>query len=596
MSSASNEALDAVLVARKKLTCDELTASAGALWWLQSDPDIGGTVRLMSWRNDVGVRAISPQEMPIGGWLHGYGGGSYARSDSGTWIVGSHDSSLYFLDAHGQCTRTAPAGDDCIYGDLSAAGDRVLAVRERPDGGDEIVEVAADGRTRVLVSSPGFLGAPRLHGDRLLFLEWDADRMPWDATALRMAHYERGGALGPSKQIAGGPQESVVQPAWGPDGAVYFMSDRTGWWNLYRWDQDGARRLVAIDQDCAAAPWEGGYQSYVFLSGGRVALTVHDGLTTALKVANSVGETTSVGADVTSVKPYLAVVGGQIAVIGSSPTRTPSVLLIDADQTEASATTPLGQPPSGDDLPTVTRTELREVTNGVTKLRFLLRLPLLGRQGLPLLVRAHPGPTDDVPLRRDVTADFFTSRGFAVADVAYRGSSGQGRAFRKLLDGHWGEYDVDDCAAVAEHLLSDGTARPGAVFISGASAGGYTALQAVCRSTPFAAATATSAIINPACWATRVPRFQRPHAAILEGPAGAVRAERVTRPVLLIHGSDDAIAPAEDAMALAEQLRSRDSRHRALFLEDGGHYLSHPRCREAALTAEWEFYRQFIEP
>jgi dipeptidyl aminopeptidase/acylaminoacyl peptidase len=595
MASASNEALDAASVARKKLTCDELTASAEALWWLQSDPDLGGTVRLMRWSQDVGTRAISPPQIPVGGWLHGYGGGSYARTSSGTWIVGSYDSSLYVLDAQGRCSRAVPDGDDCVYGDLSAAGESVLAVRERPGGGDEIVEVAADGRPRVLVSSPGFLGAPRRRGDRLLFLEWDADRMPWDATALRLAHYEHSGGLGPAKQIVGGPQESVVQPAWGPDGAVYFMSDRTGWWNLYRWDQPGTRRIVAIDQDCAAAPWEGGYQSYAFLPGGRTALTVHDGLSTTLLMANPDGQTTAAGAGITSVKPYLAAAGERIAVIGSTPTRAPSILLVDPDQAGAGAVTTLGQPPSGDDLPMLTQTELRELPVGEITLRFLLRLPQFGRRGLPLLVRAHPGPTDDVPLRRDVTADFFTSRGFAVADVAYRGSSGQGRAFRKLLDGHWGEYDVDDCAAVAEHLLSDGTARSAAVFISGASAGGYTALQAVCKPTPFVAATATSAIIDPTRWASRVPRFQRPHAAILQGPAGLVRAERVTRPVLLIHGTDDAIAPAEDAMELAEQLRPRDARHAALFLDGGGHYLSDPRCREAALTAEWEFYRRLIE-
>lgn len=596
MSSASHRPLDAAAVARRKIACDELTASAGCLWWLQSDPDLGSTMRLMQWHEDTGTRAASPQELSIGGWLHGYGGGSFAVTGSEAWVVNSHDGSLYWLDASGRCTHVVP-DDGCVYGDLWAAGERVLAVRELPNGGDEIVEVAVDGKLRVLVSSSSFLSTPRLRQGALLFLEWNADKMPWDATTLRMARYGADGALDSIVQVAGGGEQSIVQPTWGPDGSVYFMSDQTGWWNLYRWDETGARRVLAVDQDCAAAPWEGGYQSYAFLSGGRVTLTVQDGFSTCLMVGMPGEKPASVGLGITSVKPYVAVVKEQLAVIGSSPVRAPSVLLVDPNRDDAQAVTPLGQPPDSNDLPGASRAEVWALTRDAFTLRFLLRLPhdQAEPRGLPLLVRAHPGPTDDVPLRRDVTADFFTSRGFAVADVAYRGSSGQGRAFRQLLYGHWGEYDVEDCAAVAAHLVEQGVARPGAVFISGASAGGYTALQAVCVPTPFIAATATSAIIDPARWAMRVPRFQRPHGARLAGAAGEVRAERVSRPVLLIHGSDDSIAPADEALALADQLRSHDVRHEALFLDGGDHYLADPRCREAALTAEWGFYQRLME-
>ena len=596
MSIASTRPLDAAVVARAKVACDELTRSPGGLYWLQSDPDAGGAVRLMRWREDEQARAVSPPQISIGSWLHGYGGGSFVLSERGAWITSARDSSLHFLRNDGRSDRVVP-DDGCVYGDLAPAGDRLLAVRERPGGGDEIVEVTAGGKVRALVSSPGFLGAPRLGEGGLLFLEWQADQMPWDATSLCLATYALDGELGAVTQLAGGPEESVIEPVWGPDGAAYFMSDRTGWWNLYRWDRAGTRRLFAIDRDCAAAPWEGGYRSYAFLAGERIALTVHDGLRTRVAVARAGQELTGIGKAIASVKPYLAAIGRKVAVIGASSTQTPSVLLLDPEIDEARGVAAVGQPPASDDPPGVSRSEVRELIVGAVALKYLLRLPsdATAARGLPLLVRAHPGPTDDVPLRRDVTADFFTSRGFAVVDVAYRGSSGQGRAFRQLLHGHWGEYDVEDCAAVAAHLLSIGLARPGAVFISGASAGGYTALQSVCTATPFVAATATSAIIDPDGWGARVPRFQRPHAAVLAGPAGGVRAERVTRPVLLIHGSDDFIAPVQDVIALAEQLRSLDDRHRALFLDGGGHYLSDPHCREAALNVEWEFYRPFIE-
>ncbi|MEU3559885.1 prolyl oligopeptidase family serine peptidase [Kitasatospora sp. NPDC006786] len=231
---------------------------------------------------------------------------------------------------------------------------------------------------------------------------------------------------------------------------------------------------------------------------------------------------------------------------------------------------------------------------GDDRVSFLLHRPAGTAAPVPLLVRAHPGPTDDVPLRLDWTTQFFVSHGFAVADVLYRGSTGRGRAFRQALHGHWGEYDVEDCAAVAEHLRSAGVALPGAVFISGASAGGYTALQAASRPGPFAGATATSAIIDPARWELSVPEFQRPHAAVLRGPAGAVAPERIRCPVLAIHGTADTITSAKEAMQFAQDLAALGGGHDSLLLDGGDHYLSAPAAREQALRAELDFYRRLM--
>ncbi|MFE6502259.1 prolyl oligopeptidase family serine peptidase [Kitasatospora sp. NPDC057738] len=231
---------------------------------------------------------------------------------------------------------------------------------------------------------------------------------------------------------------------------------------------------------------------------------------------------------------------------------------------------------------------------GDDRVSFLLHRPAGTAAPVSLLVRAHPGPTDDVPLRLDWTTQFFVSHGFAVADVLYRGSTGRGRAFRQALHGHWGEYDVEDCAAVAEHLRSAGVALPGAVFISGASAGGYTALQAASRPGPFAGATATSAIIDPARWELSVPEFQRPHAAVLRGPAGAVAPERIRCPVLAIHGTADTITSAKEAMQFAQDLAALGGGHDSLLLDGGDHYLSAPAAREQALRAELDFYRRLM--
>jgi dipeptidyl aminopeptidase/acylaminoacyl peptidase len=211
-----------------------------------------------------------------------------------------------------------------------------------------------------------------------------------------------------------------------------------------------------------------------------------------------------------------------------------------------------------------------------------------------MVVRAHPGPTSAVTMRLDCHVQFLTSRGFAVVDVDYRGSTGYGREFRQALDGRWGDADVADCAAVAQHFITAGQAAPRAVFIFGASAGGYTALQAVSRETVFAGAVARSAIVDPRRWQTTAPRWQRPHAARLAGPAGAVVAHRVVRPVLLVHGASDHVANVTDVVELAQGLAARGREHQFLLL-GAGHELSAQAEHARALDAEAAFYASIIK-
>ncbi|QMU67119.1 S9 family peptidase [Streptacidiphilus sp. P02-A3a] len=605
MTDLEQGPLDAAWVADKRISVDELDSAEGALWWLQSDSAHAGVTRLMRWTSATGAHAATPPSLPVGGWLHAYGGGNYAVDAQGIWVVGAADSKIHHLDQVSGHTRVPAAEDDYLYGDLHAVDGRLLAVRGN-DNGDEIIEINPhDHSVRTLVRSPGSLAAPRLHGRGLAYLEWDADRMPWDVSRLLLTEYHSDGELGPGKVLAGGPSESVVEPAWGPDGTLHFLSDRTGWWNLYHWYDEQPTALAPMPQDCASAPWEGGYQSYAFLPGGGIAMTIHHGLRSEVVVLECDSRITRPWPRLTSVKPYLATLGQHLAVIASTPVTAPAVLLADpVTNTEAVrlSSNPTPSPP-------VSPPQFQTLERDGQQIRYLLHMPQVARPPqspqqpqesqtvpLPLLVRAHPGPTDDVPQRLDWTVQFFTSRGFAVADVAYRGSTGQGRAFRQALHGHWGSYDVQDCADVAAHLVANDTARPGAVFLTGASAGGYTALQAACGAeSPFTAVTATSAIIDPARWTTTAPRFQRPHAKILAGPAGAVRAEEIRLPVLLIHGTADTVAPVQEARDLAAALHERDASHQALFLDGVGHYLSAPESLRRALDAEADFYSHFTD-
>lgn len=587
--------LDAAWVARKHTSYDELTSTTDSLWWLQSDPDQGGNRRLIRCGTGERPAAVTPPEMSVGGWLHAYGGGVYAIGQDRVWVVSDRDSLVYEIVGEAAPRLVVPAGEGLAYGDLHATEFGLLAVRGS-ERGDELVVIDTGAATvRRLVASEGFLAAPRLRSGRLAYLEWDADRMPWDSSRLVVAGFTGTEALEPGQLVTGGADESVVEPVWGPDGSLYFLSDRTGWWNLYCWDGSSVRALAPMEADCAAAPWEGGYRSYAFLDGGGIALSVHDCFKTALVLIEANGSRVRTETQLTSLKPYVAACRSQIAVIGSNPDSTPGIRLIWPNDGEP-ATETISSSTAVGASPVVNAPTIRATGRAGHEVRYLLHLPTgAGRPGpVPLLVRAHPGPTDSVPLRLDWTVQFFTSRGMAVAEVAYRGSTGQGRAFRQVLNGHWGEYDVEDCAAVALQLLADGIALPSAVFITGASAGGYTALKAASLGNPFSGATATSAIIDPGLWTKTAPRFQRPHAESLLGPAGAVRTEEIQVPVLLIHGTDDEIAPVADSQRLSEQLATAGKDHRALFLDGVGHYLSSPRSLRAALEAEWSFYQSLM--
>ncbi|BCJ74607.1 peptidase [Catellatospora sp. IY07-71] len=556
---------------------DSLAAGPAGLHWVESVPDAGHSV-VATWSPSAGTMLGEP---PVGSRVHAYGGGAYAVAGADTWVVREPDGQVWHAGTGRRLT-----GSPYPHGGLTSGDGLLLGVRETATH-DQLVAVdPAGGGEAVLTESP-FLGAACLDGGRLAWTRWADGVMPWDASEVWTAEYGRDG-LRDAVRVAGGPDESAVQPRWGPDGCLYFLSDRTGWWNLYRHRAGRTAPVAPMAAENAAAPWELDYADYTFLPGGRLAVTAQSGPAYRLVLVEADGAQRPVGLPYTHLKPYLATMGDRVALIGGSPVRTPEIALVATDGTGRVDVVRAGGRPAVD----VTVPEVIRVGSGPGQVTALY-YPARGAGPAPLIVRPHPGPTHHSAYRLDDDVQFFTGHGFAVADVDYRGSTGYGRAFRKALDGRWGIADVADCRAVAQHLLDTGRARPGAVFVSGASAGGYTALRAVCEDGPFALATARSAIVDPVRWTRTAPRFQRPHAAILAHPDAAVRPSRFTAPVLLVHGTDDPVAPVADVTALAAALAGRGLLQGLVELPGVGHYLTGP-ARAAALAAELAAYRSVL--
>jgi dipeptidyl aminopeptidase/acylaminoacyl peptidase len=564
---------------------DWLTSDGSALWWLESQPSAGRSV-VLHW--DAGHLAeYGVTSCSIGSGLHTYGGQPYAV------VQPNH---LVAVDAStGQIIGLSSDLDDRpVYGDLVRSDRDVLAVRERVDGDDLVVVRLGSPEIRVLLSVDGFVASPRWTAGRLAWTQWNATVMPWDSCEVWVADYITGGRIERARRVAGGPDESAVQPTWAGDGSLYFMSDRSGWWNLYRWRDGAVEAIAPMAAECVTAPWESGYTNYVLLPGGRIAMTAQVGPRQQLLVVEPDGVTRAVDLPYTSIKPYVVACGDRVGLIGATPTHRPEVALVAVDGTDAVEVIrrPTTQPSAAG---TVSVPELLQVDTAAGPVMVLFYPPVPTVQGKPpLIVRPHTGPTYHNELRLDPEVQFFTRRGFAVADVDYRGSTGYGRAFRKALDGNWGRFDVDDCRAAALLLIASGRVRADAVFISGASAGGYTALKAVCDDGPFVLAVARSAIVDPQLWRTTAPRFQRPHATILASETSPVDAGQVRQPVLLVHGADDAVAPVKDADELAAALRRRGLLAGTLRFDGVGHYLS-AAAQHQALEAELAAYRAVLD-
>jgi dipeptidyl aminopeptidase/acylaminoacyl peptidase len=490
------------------------------------------------------------------------------------------------------------------HGDLVEYGGEVLCVQETTEAsgaGDALIAIptVGPGKPRVLARTDGFFAAPRPAGRRLAWLRWGTDQMPWDGAELWVGRYRPGAHLTDAIIVAGGRDESVLEPRWGPDGDLYFVSDRSGWWNLYRWDGSRTRPVAPMDAECAPAPWELGYSSYAFLGNGGIVVTVQEGPCHALALIAGDGDGYQrIDVPYTSFKPYLAAHRRAVGVIASSASAAPQVVQLQLGE-EPPRVEVLARAESAelDGLAISTPQQLSVTTSGDRHIAALLYPPTGAEPGwrAPLIVRAHPGPTASSALRLDWQVQFFTSRGLAVVDVDYVGSTGYGRRFRESLYGRWGIDDVADCRAVAEYLVDAGRAIAGQIFVHGASAGGYTALQAVSVEGPFAAATAISAIVDPDRWVRNAPRFQRAHATQLQSGAGRVRAEAIRTPVLLVHGFDDQVAPPAEVIALDSGLRTRRVPHRLLMLGDVGHEVAVSADAQTALQAEFQLYRTIVE-
>ena len=586
------------------------------VYWIEGRPAEAGRRVLVRASRDGTTVDLTPAPYNVRTHVHEYGGGSYVVA--GGTVVFSHfgDGRLYRLDPGDETPVAITPEGPYHYADLrpDPRRRRFLAVRE--DHGAEgqpeaaIVAVDLDGGQdpQVLADGPDFLSSPRLSpdGTTLAWLEWDHPDMPWDATRLRTAPVADDGSLGPTELAAGGPEESIVQPEWSPDGILHLISDRTGWWNLYRW-LDGPRLepLAPMEAEFADPAWIFDRSSYGFLPDGSiVAIARAEGRDRIFHVqpGRLVGEVASAFTELDGLR----VGPDRVVALAGSPAEPAMVMTFD----------PTTLAPSG----VLRRSATFTVDPGAISIpepidfastdgriaHALYYAPVNAAfagpadEKPPLVVRSHGGPTANASTALDLGIQLLTSRGIAVVDVDYGGSTGYGRAYRKALEGALGVVDVDDCIAAARFLVERGDVDPDRLAIEGGSSGGYTTLAALTFRDVFAAGISWFGIGDLESLTQDSHKFESRYEHRLVGPYPESAAlyrerspvhflDRIACPVLVLQGLDDKVVPPNQAEAIVAALDANGIPHAYLAFEGEGHGFRGATAIRASLEAELAF-------
>ena len=613
------------------------------IWWAEGRPAEGGRSTVMARRADGAVEELLPAPWNTRTRVHEYGGRSFVGvpGPAGHALVFAQfdDQRLYRLDPGAERpvpltpAPAIPAG--LRYADLVVARDgaEVWCVRERHTDDDlerHLVAVPTDGSAaedenavREIVGGSRFLANLRLSpdGTRLAWLAWDHPRMPWDGTELRVGALDASGRVPEWTTILGGPTESVFQPEWADDDQLYAVSDRTGWWNLYRLDATGGEpvALRSAQEEFGAPLWQLGYTSYAALPDGSV-LCMHGPVPSGTERIGRLDPATGALTDLDL--PYqvfgtsLAVSGERVVVVAGGPT-TPTALIRFTASGDGSDVEVLRSALDPDLVPDAGYLPIPESTT----------LPGGDGQGVhvhiyppanadfeapagelpPYVVFVHGGPTAASLAALDLGKAYFTSRGIGVVDVNYGGSTGYGRTYRERLRDQWGIVDVEDCAAAARALVARGDADPARLAIRGGSAGGWTTLCAVTGTDVFAAGTSLFGVADVRLLAATTHDFESRYLDGLVGdlsdPAIAARADErsplshadQTRcPVLLLQGADDPVVPLEQAEKFRDALLSQDIQHALMVFPGEQHGFRKAESIIAATEAELSFYGQVM--
>jgi dipeptidyl aminopeptidase/acylaminoacyl peptidase len=585
-------------------------------YWAELRPQEAGRTVIVRCGPDGSAQDLTPPPFNARTRVHEYGGGAYVAGRGQLFFTNFSDQKIYHVN--GQAAPLALTAEGLRYADMiiDHGRSRLIAVQEDHRASsaqpvNSIVAVALDGSSVVTLASGGdFYASPRLSADgtRLAWLTWNHPNMPWDGTELWVAVVAADGSLSSPQRVAGGLSESIFQPEWSPGGALHYVSDRTGWWNLYRLAEGGSHPLMPMQAEFGMPLWVFGLSCYAFVSEQHIACAFNqDGFWSLglLDVpAQKLQKLPVAGRDF----QYVRAAANRIVVRAGSPETPASIVQLDLPSRATKVLKESAPRPDAAIQPYLSVAEAFDFSaeDGQLAHAFLYRprnpeftapagdLP-------PLLVRCHGGPTAAATSTLGFSIQYWTSRGYAVLDVNYGGSTGYGRPYRDRLKAQWGIVDVSDSALAAQAAVKQGLAGAGKLLITGGSAGGYTTLCALAFTKVFSGGGSHFGVSDPAALARDTHKFESRYldsliapypqqAEVYEQRSPLRFAAQISTPVIFFQGEDDKVVPPNQTEMMVEALRARGLPVGYLLFQGEGHGFRRGDNIKRALDGELAFY------
>lgn len=609
------------------LPITELVVAGENVYWIERRSDQGGRQVVVQILEDGSTRDCVPGNYNARTTVHEYGGGSYCANDEVVFFSNFLDQRMYRMEpgSEPKAITPEPARTRSIrYADSITTQDGrwLIAVRERHESEaevfNELVVFPSDGcdEPKVITSGYDFYSTPRISPDgrSLAWLSWNHPQMPWNGTELWVATIEEGFGLTESRKIAGGPTTSIFQPEWSQEGALYFISDENGWWNLYAYAEGVVDEVLLMDAEIGYPQWIFGMSRYAILSDGQIALIyVADGID-RLALLNPTNNTLlSVDIPFTSfMLPYLQCDHKDaLWVLAGSAHEIPSVIRIDPTSQHYEVVQHGSKVVFDPERISTPRFIEYSTVNGKRAYAFFYEPTnpdFQGPEGArpPLIVKSHGGPTSAARCHLQLEIQYWTSRGFAVVDVNYGGSTGFGRAYRERLEGAWGIVDTNDCIAAAQYLVNQDLVDGDRLIIRGGSAGGFTTLSALTFHDVFVAGASYYGVPDLKALSLSTHKFESHYLDRLLGPLPEAEkiyferspihfTDRLSCPMILLQGLEDKVVPPSQAEIMIEALEKKGLPYAYVAFDNEKHGFRRRENIIRSLEAEYSFYAQIFD-